>query len=171
MAECKEVIHEIKRHQHTIWRIEVKLLSSQSLLTLLTDINECRVRSLSVYNSHFDNNCVSQLSHVVTFNRTMEVLHLYSSPLLPDTYHFLASALTGNKKMEALRLWFDNNITDKDIPHFCHIITNNKTLKVIDLFKCPNITKFGEQQLQNICVKNNNLKSLSINGNVLCYRY
>ena len=41
VAECKEVIHRLKRQQHTTWWIELISLSPQSLLTVLTDINEC----------------------------------------------------------------------------------------------------------------------------------
>ena len=171
MAECKEVIHQLKRQQHTTWSIVLNRLSPQSLLTVLTDINECQVRSLDIWNTHFDSNCVSQLSQVVTYNKTMEVLYLNSSPLLPNTYHILTTAVTGNKIIKELYLWNDNNITDNDIPHLSHLVTNNKTLQVLDLTLCPNITKSGEQQLQNVCVKNNSLYVLFINGNRLRFNY
>ena len=167
MAECKEVIHQLKRPQHTTWRIELNSLSPQSLLTVLTDINECQVRRLDIWNTHFDSNCVSQLSQVVTHSKTMEELHLHSSPLLPDAYHLLTIPLTDNKIIKELYLWDDNNISDKDIPHFCHLITKNKMLQELVLINCPEITKFGEQQLQNVVVKNNSLKYLRINYNRL----
>ena len=157
MAECKEVIHQLKRLQHTTWSIELKSLSPQSLLTILTDINGCQVRRLSIVNTPFDSNCVSQLSQVLTDNQTMEELWLFSSPLVPDTYHLLTTAVVGNKIIKGLYLLYDNNITDKDIPHFSHLIINNKTLQVLYLKDCPNITKFGKQQLQNVCVNNNSL--------------
>ena len=80
MEECKEVIHQLKRRQHTTWWIKLKSLSPQSLLTLLIDINECQVRRLDIMNTHFDSNCVSQLSQVVTYNKTMEVL-VFTPPL------------------------------------------------------------------------------------------
>ena len=158
MEECKEVIHQLKTLQHTTWRIELKSLSPQSLLTILTDINECKVRELNIYNTHFDSNCVSQLSQVLTYNQTMEALHLISSPLVPDTYHLLTTAVAGNKIIKSLYLFNDNNITDKDIPHFSNVIINNKTLEVLRLTNCPKITKFGKQQLQNVCVNNNSLR-------------
>ena len=78
MAECKEVIRQLKRQQHTTWSIELNSLSPQSLLTILTDINECQVRGLYIYNTHFDSKCVSQLSQVLTYNQTMEALYLIS---------------------------------------------------------------------------------------------
>ena len=167
MAECKEVVRRLKRQQHTTWSIELYSLTPQSLLTILTDINECQVRSLDIDNTHFDSNCISQLSQVVTYNKTMEILYLTSSPLLPDTYHLLTTALINNKVMKRLYLYDDNNISDKDIPHLCHLIDNNKTLQVLYLTSCPNITKFGEQQLQNVCVNNNSLNGLFVNGNRL----
>ena len=157
MAECKEVIRQLKRQQHNTWSIRLHSLSPQSLLTVLTDINECQVRSLYIENTRFDRNCVSQLSQVLTDNQTMEDLYLYSSPLVPDTYHLLTTAVAGNKIIKILSLWYDNNITDKDIPHLSNLIINNKTLEELYLTGCSKITKFGEQQLQNVCVKNNNL--------------
>ena len=87
----------------------------------------------------------------------MEVLSLHSSPLVPDTYHLLTTAVVGNKIIKTLDLWHDNNITDKDIPHFSNLIYNTKTLQVLHLYNCPKITKFGKQQLQNVCVNNNSL--------------
>ena len=157
MAECKEVIHQLKTLQHTTWSIELYSLSPQSLLTILTDINGCQVMVLVIENTPFDSNCVSKLSQVLTYNQTMEVLYLSSSPLVPDTYHLLTTAVVGNKIIKELGLWDDNNITDKDIPHFSNLIINNKTLQALRLYNCPKITKFGKQQLQNVCVNNNSL--------------
>ena len=170
MAECKEVIRQLKILQHTIWIIELKSLSPQSLLTILTDINGCQVRVLHIYNTHFDSNCVSKLSQVLPYNQTMEVLALFSSPLVPDTYHLLTTAVVGNKIIKILELYDDNNITDKDIPHLSTLITNTNTLQALSLYGCPNITKFGIQQLQNVVVNNNSLKYLSVNYNVLLDR-
>ena len=167
MAECKEVIRQLKRRRHTTWWIELNRLSPHSLLTVLTDIDECQVRSLYIVNSHFNSNCVSQLSQVVTCNKTMEYLRLLSSPLVPNTYHLLTAAVTNNKIIKRLDLWDDTNITDKDIPHFSHLIINNNTLQELHLTYCPKITEFGKQQLQNDLVKNNSLKSLWINSNIL----
>ena len=163
MEECKEVIHQLKKRKRTTWNIELKSLSPQSLLTLLTDINECQVRGLFIENTHFDSNCVSQLSQVLTFNKTMDYLRLVSSPLVPDTYHLLTTGLSNNKIIKRLWLWNDDNINDNDIPHLCYMVTNNNTLKMLSLEKCPNITKFGKQQLQHFCAKNATLNAY-ING-------
>ena len=166
MAECKEVIRQLKSQQHTTWIIQLTSLSPQSLLTVLTDINECQVRELYIMNTPFDSNCVSQLSQVLTYNQTMKVLYLNSSPLVPDTYHLLTTAVVGNKIIKVLYLSYDNNIADKDIPHFSNLIINNKTLQSLYLTHCPKITKFGKQQLQNVCVNNNSL-SVYFNGKEL----
>ena len=171
MAECKEVIHQLKRQQYTTWWIVLDTLSPQSLLTLLTDINECKVRGLDIVNTHFDSNCISQLSQVITYNKTMEDLCLFSSPLLPNTYQLLTTALTNNTIIKLLGLWYDPNITDNDIPHFSHLINNNNTLQTLYLYNCTNITKFGIQQLQNVVVNNNSLKELFVNGKYLRSRY
>ena len=167
MAECKEVIRQLKRRQHTTWWIDLISLSPQSLLTILTDINECQVKGLSIRNTPFDSNCVSQLSQVLTYNQTMKGLYLSSSPLVPDTYHLLTTAVVGNKIIKRLYLVNDNNITDKDIPHLSNLIINNKTLEELHLAVCPKITKFGKQQLQNVCVNNNSL-IVWFDGEILC---
>ena len=167
MTECKEVIRQLKRRQHTTWWIILKSLSPQSLLTILTDINGCQVWRLDIWNTPFDSNCVSQLSQVLTYNQTMEELSLNSSPLVPDTYHLLTTAVVGNKIIKRLWLWYDNNITDKDIPHLSKLIINNKTLQALYLIDCPKITKFGKQQLQNVCVNNNSL-SVWFDWEILC---
>ena len=170
MAECKEVIRQLKRRQHTTWRITLNRLSPQSLLTILTDINGCQVWGLNISHTHFDSNCVSKLSQVLTYNQTMEYLRLTSSPLVPDTYHLLTTAVVGNKIIKSLVLWYDDNITDKDIPHLSTLITNTNTLQHLYLYDCPNITKFGIQQLQNVVVNNSSLNYLFVNGNVLLSR-
>ena len=97
----------------------------------------------------------------------METLAFHSSPLLPDTYKLLTAALTNNRVMKVLYLYNDNNISDKDIPHFFQVITYNNTLQELDFTDCPNITKFGEHQLQNVLVKNNSL-SVCVNFHKLC---
>ena len=157
MAECKEVIHQLKRQQRTTWWIELNSLSAQSVLTLLTDINECQVKGLDIWNTHFDSTCVSKLSQVITYNKTIEYLYFHSSSLLPNTYHLLTTAVTSNKIIKILGLYNDTNITDKDIPHFCNLINDSKTLQNLYFYNCPKITKFGEQQLHNVCVNNDSL--------------
>ena len=170
MAECKEVIRQLKRQQHTTWSIRLKSLSPQSLLTILTDINGCQVWRLVIENTPFDSDCVSKLSQVLPYNQTMEELYLHSSPLVPDTYHLLTTAVVGNKIIKGLVLQYDNTITDKDIPHLSTLITNTNTLQRLYLIGCRNITKFGIQQLQNVVVNNNSLKYLVVNNNVLLRR-
>ena len=164
-------MHQLKRQQHTTWSVYLKSLSHQSLLTVLTDINECQVRGLVIMNTHFDSNCVSQLSQVVTYNKSMEYLRLISSSLLPNTYHLLTTALTNNKIIKKLGLYDDNNITDKDIPHLSHLIINNNTLEDLELLDCPKITEFGIKQLKNVVIKNESLESLCVNDNTLRFNY
>ena len=170
MAQCKEVIHQLKRLQHTTWSITLNSLSPQSLLTILTDINGCQVWRLYIYNTPFDSNSVSQLSKVLTDNITMERLHLSSSPLVPDTYHLLTTAIASNKIIERLYLYNDINITDEDIPHLSNLLTNSSTLQLLWLNGCPKITKSGQQQLQDVCFKSNSLKYLYVNGIYHLYR-
>ena len=171
MEECKEVIRQLKTQPNTTWSIELNSLSPDSLLTLLADFNQCPVQKLYIRNTHLDSNCVSELMQVVTFNETMEILELYFSPLLPDTYHLLTVALNNNKTLKELHLWYDNNISDNNVPHICDIITTNTTLECLSLY-CPNITNFGIEQIRNVLVNVNSLKVntlyVYINGHRLC---
>ena len=164
VAECKDVIRQLKRRQHITWRIELKSISSDSLLTLLTNVNECPVKSLEIYYTRFDIDCVNELAQVVTYNKIMEKLYLYSSPLLLDTYRLLTTALSSNNTLKSLHLWYDNIITHNDIHH---IISTNTTLEVLWLNCCPNVAKFGKQQIQNALVYNKSLSILYINGSYL----
>ena len=164
MEQCKEVMSQLKRQQHTRQHITLMTLSPDSLLTVLININECLVKELEIVNTPFDFDCVSQLARVVTFNKTVKYLYLRSSPLLPDTYHLLTTALSSNDTLKSLHLLRDHNITDKDIPHICDFITTNITLQYLSLTSCHNITKYGIQQIQNVIVNNKSLTSLSINN-------
>ena len=121
------------------------------------------MRSLYIVNTHFDSNCVNQLIQVAAYNKTIDVLYLSSSPLLPNTYHLLTTALSNNNILERLYLFNDNKISNKDIPYIYHLIATNTTLQFLFLY-CPNITKFV---MQNVCVKNKSL-DVFINGNRLC---
>ena len=158
MVECKEVIRQLKRQQPTEWSIKLETLSSKSLLTIVTDINEeCQVRGLYIENTRFDSRCVTKLAHVVTTNKTLEDLRFVSSPLLPNTYHLLTTALSSNNTLKSFDLVDDNNITDEDITHICDLITNNTTLEYLNLKDCRNITKSGIQQIKTVLVNNESL--------------
>ena len=164
VTECKEVMHQLKKRQYITWRIEVNSLSPDSLLTVLTNINECLVRGIYILNTSFDSGCINKLVEIVTYNKTVEVLYIFSSPLLPDTFYLLATALSSNDTIKRLWLSYDKNITDKDV---CHFIASNKTLEELCLNYCPNITNFGIQQIQKLLFNNKSLSYLYINGNKL----
>ena len=68
-------------------------------------------------------------------------------------------------------MYGDNNITDKDVPQIYDIIINNKTLKVLYLTNCPNITEYGIQQIPNVLVYKNGLCELFVNGNYLWFYF
>ena len=163
MAECKEVICQLKRQRHTTWSIKLDTLSPKRLLTILTDINEdCQVGGLYIENTRFDSRCVTKLAHVVSNNKGLEDLRFVSSPLLPDTYRLLTTAISNSKALKSFDLVDDNNITDKDMKHICDLITTNTTLEYLHLKDCCNITESGIQELQTALVNNESL-SLWIN--------
>ena len=163
VEECKEVMCQLKRGHHIV----LNKSSPDSLLTLLTDMNECLVENLEIVNTPLDSHCVTQLVQVMTYNKTLKFLYLNSSPLLPNTHQLLTKAISSNSTLETLRFYNDKNIRDKDIPYICDIITKNTTLKHLSFYNCPNITKFGIRQIQNMLDNNNTLSLLLINGNYL----
>ena len=146
--------------------INLHSLSPDSLLTVLTNIKgNLALKGLVIKNTSIDSRCVNELIQVLTYNNIVN-LRLVSSPLLSHDYHMITSALSTNATLRSLRLSNDNNITDEDIPHICHVISVNTKLKVLCLDYCPNITKFGIQQVSTVLHKNKRLINLSINGNV-----
>ena len=163
--ECEEVMSQLKRQQQTggqLW-ITLNKSSPDSLLTVLSNINECLVWRLDICDSPLYSHCVCELSHVLTHNRTIEELYLFSSPLSPNYLKMLTNALSTNITLKTLWLEDDNNITDEDIPHICHVLSVNTTLMGLYLNLCINITEFGEQQITKVLDINKTLTQLFIN--------
>ena len=164
MEECEEVMTQLKRKQETKWRITLWSSCPECLLIVFSNINECMVRRLDIENSALDIHCVSKLSNVLTHNKTMEALRLNSSPLPPNTLQYLTSAVSTNSLLETLVFSDDDNITDKDIPYICQMLTINKSLKILS-FRCSNVTKY--RKLSRELNKNKTLSSFYINGHYL----
>lgn len=162
--ECEEVMTELKKKQQTKWRITLWSSSPECLLIVFSNINECMVRRLDLENSPLDIHCVSKLSDVLTHNKTMEALRLNSSPLPPNSLQIITRAVSINSLLDTLVLSDDNNITDKDVPYICQMLTINKSLKILS-FRCSNVTKY--RKLSKELNKNKTLSSFYINGHYL----
>ena len=140
--------------------------SHDSLLIVLNNINECLVSRLVVENTPLDSRCVTKLSDILRFNKTIEELWLRFSPLISIGLEMLTNAVSANTTLRILWMTGDDNITDEDIPHVCKMLGINTTLEQLYL-DCSNITNFGEQQISEALVQNSTLITLYINGSYL----
>lgn len=166
VEECEEVMTQLKREQQIQWSITLDRSSPESLLTVLVNINECFVRTLDIKNTPLDSHCVSELANVLTNNVKMEELYLFSSSFPPKHLQAIAKPLSSNTTLKTLWIWDDDNITDKDIPHICYVISANKTLKVLS-FRCRNVPKIKFEKLSKALGNNKTLNTFLINSNYL----
>ena len=165
VKQCENVMYQLKVQRNNYWEITLWSSSPDSLLIVLNNINECLVTRLDIWNTPFDSDCVHGLSHALYYNRTMEGLHLLSSPLLPNSIQTIGKALF---KLKRLWLICDHTIVDEDIAHICDHMIDDITLNDLRLY-CPNVTDFGRQQLSDMLTKNKTLTMMVINGIVKEY--
>ena len=158
-----QLIKKQRKTRKHYW-IAVNSLSSDSLVIVLSNIKNCLVKKLDIRSTKLDSICVTELSHVLSDNETMKKLQLWSSPFPRKTLQIIINALSINNTLKSLEMCNDYNITEKDI---CNIISSNGALKLTYLSNCPNIAKFGEQQISNVLVDNNTLMKLFVNGSHL----
>lgn len=165
--KCKEVMTRlINSPQKILWRIILNKSSPNSLLIVLSGINECLVRGLDIYDTRLDSRSAFELSRVLTYTKTLEYLHLHSSPL-SNNLRIITNAMSVNTTLKTFELTGDDTITDQDMAYICELITVNTTLKWLSINKCPNITALGEQQISKVFNENKTLKYININDNYL----
>ena len=150
------------------WSIVLQLLSSNCLLLVLNNIKECLVRGLDIWDTPLNNQCVLELSNVLTCTKTMEYLDLNSSPLSSNSMEIIFTSLSNNNTLKRLWITDEKTITDKEIPCICQMLAVNTTLEKVQIYQCPNITKSGEQKLSTALANNKTLTTLCVNGQYLC---
>ena len=159
VEQSNNVMIQLKEQRQTnkYWGLTLGSSSHESLQIVFTNITHCLVRRLNICNTYLDSNCVSLLSNVLTDNETIEHLYLSSSPLpSPNGLQLITSAVSLNSTLKTLEFHHDDSITDEDLPHICHMLSANRTLKLLRLI-CRNITKIGE-------IRNNGQTRFEING-------
>lgn len=166
VEECQEVIRNLKILEE-YWTIILDKSSPDCLRIILNNIKTCLVRTLEISNTPFNTDCVNELSRVLAQNEILKEVRLKSSHLPPNSLAIISSALSVNNTLKTLSIWNDNNITDKDIPYLCQMLTVNTTLEEICVSHTPKITKFGEQQISEVLNDNNIPTTIFINGNCL----
>ena len=163
VEQCNDLMSRLNKQQDTKWKITLKSASPECLLIVLRNIDKSIVRTLDIWRTPFDSHCVSELSHALTSSKTLQIIHLVSSPLPPNNLEIILNAISNNNTLDTLELWGDDNITDDDIPHICQMLSKNTSLKILRLVNSRNITTSGKQQLSEILYKNKTLVSLHIN--------
>ena len=158
---------ELKGQQKTRWMITLKSTSPNSSLIVLSDINNCLVRGLDVFDSHLDSRCVSELSQMLKHNKTIEVLRLFQSPLTSGSMELISNAVSMNTTLKSLWLLGDDSITDDDISYINCMVSMNTTMEELRVYS-DNITQVTSndvrQELSQVLTKNKTLTKLSING-------
>ena len=165
--QCEDVMTELKIQQKTRWMVTLKSSSPNSSLIVLRDINNCLVRGLDIFDSHLDSYCVTELSQMLTHNKTMEVLRLFQSPLASNSMELISNAVSMNTTLKSLWLLGDDSITDNDIYYINSMVVMNTTIEELRIYS-DNITQITnidvQQQLTGVLTKNKTLTKLSING-------
>ena len=155
VTQCEEVMSEIISKKQEHWEIWLKSASHESLLAVLNNINhECPVGKLHVWHTPLDSHCVSKLSDVLANTMSIEYLCFQSSPLPLNSLVEIMKALHNNTTLKKFKIWYDNTITDKDIPHMYEMLSVNMILKQVSLISCHNITNEGKQELLKVHAKN-----------------
>ena len=159
VKECEEVMDEIISKKQEHWEIKLNRASRESLQALLTKIDhECPVGKLHIWHTPLDDYCVSKLSDVLNNTKSIKYLCLQSSPLAPNSLVKIMKALHNNTTLKKLKFWYDNTITDEDIPHVYEMLSVNTTLKKLSLISCHNITNNGKQELLKVRAKNKKVR-------------
>ena len=161
--QCNDLTSRLNKQQDTKWKITLKSSSPDCLLIVLRNIDKSLVRTLDIWYTPFDSQCISELSRVLTSSKTLQIMHLVSSPLPSNHLEIIVNAISNNSTLDTLELWGDDNITDNDIPHICQMLSKNTFLKVLRIVNCRNITTSGKELLSEILHKNKTLLSLHIN--------
>lgn len=166
IEQCEHVMDELKRRHEIEWRIWLKKSQFDSLFVVLQNVNECLVTELEISHTSLSGFCVDELSHVLMYNKTIEILVLSYSPLTDNGLELLCNGVSVNTTLKKLELFHDIEITDRGICQISKLLLVNKTLQILDLY-CLKVTATGRGYLSDVVVNNVTLRYLQINGYVL----
>ena len=166
LEQCEDVVSRMIKEQQVGegWWINLSKSSSECALVIISNLNECKVRTLDIWDTPLDSECVSTLSEMLKTNKITKRLELEASLLTGDIKQMI-DALSINNTLERLVLW-NVPITDEDttMTHLSRMLTVNKALKELALSHC-NITDNGVQYICEGLTKNQTLTWLNISDN------
>ena len=161
--QCENIVSRLKQKQKMRdWRIELRSLTTESALVLIDNLDQFTVRELSIENTSLDSMCMSMLSKKVI---RMKKLLFKSSSLPGGSIKQVSDTLTHpSTSLEGLFLW-NIPITDDDVIFLSGVLSNNKTLKTLDISNCD-ITDKGVQYICEEVAKNETLTTLALSNNL-----
>ena len=153
---------EKKIKEKSLWRIELRSSTTESALVLIDNLDQFAVRELSIEDTSLDERCISTLSKKFTKVKKL-LLNSCSLPIgsIKQVSYALAHTDTS---LEGLFLW-NIPITDDDVICLSNVISNNKTLKILDLSNCD-ITDKGVLYIYEGIAKNQTLTMLALSNNL-----
>ena len=151
-----------KIREESLWRIELRSSTTESALVLIDNLDQFAVRELCIEDSSLDSMCVSKLSRKFTKMKKL----LFNSSFLPigSIKEVIFGLAPINTSLEGLFLW-NVPITEDDVICLSQVISNNMTLKILDLSNCD----ISDKGVQSICVgvaKNQTLTMLALSNNL-----
>ena len=147
--------------EESLWRIELRSSTTESAQVLIDNLDQFAVRELYIDDTTLDERCISTLSK--KFTKVKKLLFI-SSSLPTGSIKQVSYALAHtDTSLEGLFLW-NVPITDDDVIYLSNVLSNNKTLKVLDLSNCD----ITDKSVQYICegvAKNQTLNLLALSNN------
>ena len=159
MSRLKE---EKEIREESLWRIELRSSTTESALVLIDNLDQFAVRELCIEDTLLDNRCILTLA--TKFTKVKKLLFI-SSSLPTGSIKQVSYALAHtDTSLEGLFLW-NVPIKDDDVICLSNVISNNKTLKVLDLSNCD-ITDQGVQYICEGVATNRTLTMLALSNNL-----
>ena len=163
--DCVDVISQLVTDiQHD--RIYLRYSSPESTVLLLSQIQQTKIRELSIFNTSLDEQhmyCITQC----LLNNQLKRLDLWDTKLTSNLLSSLTAAVSINTSLEILQLW-DEEITEDDVGRISKLLTVNKTLQSLDLYNCG-ISDSGIQSLSSSLLHNDTLTELNLRYNQFTY--
>ena len=151
-----------KKREKSLWRIELRSSTADSALVIIDNFDQFAVRELSIEDSSLDERCISTLAK--KFTKVKKLLFKSSSLPIGSIQQVIDALAHTDTSLEGLFLW-NVPITVDDVICLSKVISNNKTLKILDLSNCD-ITDKGVQSICEGVAKNQTLTMLAVSNNL-----
>ena len=160
---------KLKEEQQMEWSIWVYKSSPESLLVVISNLNECPVKGLILNDTPLDSNCITVLSGTLARNKKLKTLELHSSSLTGSIKQ-ITEALSTNDTLETFGMWnvklaiTDNDEDEDDASHLSYMLHTNNVLKGLHLHN-SNINDKCVQQISEGIIEKQTLTRLDISYN------